>query len=611
VFSLTYIGRELRRRLGRTLLTALGLAVGVGMVIGIISVSQGLDDAQKQVLAPLSSVGTDIVVTRINGTPASSSASTTTTAPDATGGGFRGGGGGGGFFAGGGGGGRNNALNSSDTTALLNDNSNVVTDLSKLGKPGTKFTHDFFLSVSLISFPQEAVGQVSQLAGVTSAVPGLTQQVQHQTGTVPEIVSSIKTGGQTYTQTQRPAPLTDAERQAFQQCLADKGVTIQRRGNGGGGGAGGTGGGGTGGGGGFRGGGGGGGFLFGGGNPAFDDCLPARYKEFNASFTVPLQTIRQTVNPPSTNISNDSYQAAGVDPNNQHAGLITSDQLTSGKWFSKNATTEVLVNDAYMQKQKLKLGAKLPINGTDYTIVGTVKPTLTGETADVYFPLASLQKLAGKQDRVTQIFVTAKNSNDVDKVAAEIKQALPGAEVLTSKQLADQASGSLSDAHKLADNLGGALAFIVLIAAFIIAALLTLSSIGKRVREIGTLRAIGWSKGRVVRQLLGETMGIALIGAVFGLLIGGAVVWAINQSATTLKSTSIGVNGTASGSAAQILGVAQQSAVTTTTTLHASLSGTTLLLGIVFALIGGLIAGLIGSWRAARLAPATALRDIG
>src|SRR6476659_7543599 len=108
------------------------------MVIGIISVSQGLDDAQKQVLAPLSSVGTDIVVTRINGTPASSNASTTTTTPDATGGGFRGGGG------------RNNALNSSDTTALLNDNSNVVTDLSKLGKPGTKFTHDFFLSVSLI-----------------------------------------------------------------------------------------------------------------------------------------------------------------------------------------------------------------------------------------------------------------------------------------------------------------------------------------------------------------------------------------------------------------------------------------------------------------------------
>jgi ABC-type antimicrobial peptide transport system permease subunit len=271
----------------------------------------------------------------------------------------------------------------------------------------------------------------------------------------------------------------------------------------------------------------------------------------------------------------------------------------------------VLVNDAYMQKKNLKLGAKIPINGTDYTIVGTVKPTLTGETADIYFPLATLQNLAGKTGRVTQIFVSAKSSGDVDKVATEIKQALPGAEVLTSKELADQASGSLADAHKLADNLGGALAIIVLIAAFVIAALLTLSSIGKRVREIGTLRAIGWSKGRVVRQLVGETMGIAVIGAAFGLLIGGAVCWAINQSSTTLKSTSIGVPGATSGSAAQILGAAQAQAVTVTTQLHASLSTTTLLLGIVFALIGGLIAGLVGSWRAARLAPAEALRDIG
>jgi ABC-type lipoprotein release transport system permease subunit len=32
---------------------------------------------------------------------------------------------------------------------------------------------------------------------------------------------------------------------------------------------------------------------------------------------------------------------------------------------------------------------------------------------------------------------------------------------------------------------------------------------------------------------------------------------------------------------------------------------------VVFALIGGLLAGLIGGWRAARLAPVVALRDLG
>ena len=64
--------------------------------------------------------------------------------------------------------------------------------------------------------------------------------------------------------------------------------------------------------------------MFGGGNPAFDDCLPQRFQEFQAQFTVPLQTINQVVNPPSTDITNTSYTAAGVDPASPNVGLITA-----------------------------------------------------------------------------------------------------------------------------------------------------------------------------------------------------------------------------------------------------------------------------------------------
>src|SRR5881409_2159080 len=152
MFQLRYVASELRRRAGRTILTALGLAAGVGLVIGIIGVSQGLNDAQAKVLAPLSSVGTDILVTRVVGAQ-STGATATPTASPTTGTGFQSRGGGGGFFLGGGprgaGGADLNALNEQDTADLLNENSSVVTDLAKLGKPGAKFTHDFFLSAKI------------------------------------------------------------------------------------------------------------------------------------------------------------------------------------------------------------------------------------------------------------------------------------------------------------------------------------------------------------------------------------------------------------------------------------------------------------------------------
>src|SRR5512133_2587089 len=64
VFFVSYVFAELRRRRGRTILTASGLAVGVALVISVNALSTGLDRAQAKVLEPLTGVGTDMSVTR-------------------------------------------------------------------------------------------------------------------------------------------------------------------------------------------------------------------------------------------------------------------------------------------------------------------------------------------------------------------------------------------------------------------------------------------------------------------------------------------------------------------------------------------------------------------
>ena len=60
----TYIYRELRRRHRQALLTALGLAVGVGLVVAVTAYAGGVSDAQDEVLHSLYGVGTDITVTQ-------------------------------------------------------------------------------------------------------------------------------------------------------------------------------------------------------------------------------------------------------------------------------------------------------------------------------------------------------------------------------------------------------------------------------------------------------------------------------------------------------------------------------------------------------------------
>jgi putative ABC transport system permease protein len=210
------------------------------------------------------------------------------------------------------------------------------------------------------------------------------------------------------------------------------------------------------------------------------------------------------------------------------------------------------------------------------------------------------------------VLVRADSSADVDTVAQEVQKILPGAQVVTTKALADQVSGSLSDAKKLTDRFGGALAALVLLAAFAIAVLLTLSAVAKRVREIGTLRAIGWSRGRVVRQLLSETMGIGLLGAALGVGLGSLAAVLIGHYSPSLTASRPTVPGQASSTLSRLLNLPSSGASGTEhVALSVPLHPTTLLLGVALALLGGLLAGAVGGMRAARLAPAVALRDLG
>ena len=572
MFYVRYLRNELIRRRTRTLLTTLGLAIGVALVITISSLSRGLDRAQQKTLDPLSSIGTDLTVTLA---PAQNS-----------GGGFGGGGFGG------------------SSRDLLQANQSAITDLSKLGKPGAHFVHDFFLPGTQLTFPQSQVKQIAALPGVARVSSGLMLSAVHQAGTVPKIVARFRTGGQTYRIRRQITPLSPAELTKMQTCLAKAGVsaggfpgagTAPRAGGGRGAGNGSRLGG-------AQGQGSRGGFFS---TPAARKCLPTRLRQFRTQFTTPQQTLQQVIDPPQTNITSTSYSIGGVVPTKPEIGVVTPSLVTQGRFVKHRG--EALVSSSYAARNKLKIGSVLALNGTKLTVVGLVRPPLGGQTADVYIPLGQLQQLAGEKSLVNVVLVRAQDGASVGQVQQEIQQQFPNAQVASSKQVADSIGGSLVDAANLADRLGVALAILAAVAAFLVAVLLTLSSVGKRVRELGTLKALGWTQRLVVRQVAGESLAQGIAGGLIGVGLGVAISAAIGAFGPTLTATSHSGGG---GDSFFGLGQVTTRTVTDTVSLTTPATASMLAIGLAVAVLGGLVAGGAGALRAARLRPADALRQV-
>jgi putative ABC transport system permease protein len=65
MFFVTYLRRELRRRMRQSIFVALGLALGVGLVVTVSAASAGVKTAEGKVLGALYGVGTDVTVTGV------------------------------------------------------------------------------------------------------------------------------------------------------------------------------------------------------------------------------------------------------------------------------------------------------------------------------------------------------------------------------------------------------------------------------------------------------------------------------------------------------------------------------------------------------------------
>jgi len=321
--------------------------------------------------------------------------------------------------------------------------------------------------------------------------------------------------------------------------------------------------------------------------------------------------------PPTPN----SFNVNGVDTSHLSLGPLSAGTVTSGRSLTgADAHSNVAVVDSgYAKTHKLKVGSKVSIAKHSFTVVGIVVQPQSGSPPDVYIPLARAQALAtagpsGKslRNEVNTIYVAATSAADVAAVQAEIKHLLPGDTVTTAASLASQVTGSVSSTAKLANELGRWLSILVLIAAFAVASLLTMAAVSRRVREFGTLKALGWRSSRITAQVLGESVAIGILGGAVGVALGFAGSAIITAVAPPLSATIASATGqrvvSAGGGGARSFSPAALHTVAVP--MSATVTAAAIVAAVVLAIVGALLAGSFGSWRIARLRPADALSRV-
>ncbi|WP_091225907.1 ABC transporter permease [Microbacterium sp. 3J1] len=317
----------------------------------------------------------------------------------------------------------------------------------------------------------------------------------------------------------------------------------------------------------------------------------------------------------------NSFTVLGIDPSLASVGPLASASVTDGRALDDedSGALVALVDATYATTNEIAIGDAIDVGGSQVEVVGTVASgsgsgsDAADTVANVYLPLDTAQELSGAGDVISTVYVQAESADSIDAVQTALAEELPDATVTSQSELASTVSGSLSSATSLITNLGTWLSIIVLAVAVLLSVLLTLSGVSRRTREFGTLKAIGWSDGRVVRQVAGESMIQGLIGGAVGLVLGIAGIVAINLIKPTVAASTAGAGESGPGGMGGGPtggGGMFQTAQAADIVLQAPFTPWVLVAAVGLAVLGGLVAGALGGWRAARLSPAEALRSV-
>ncbi|MGH9731349.1 MAG: ABC transporter permease, partial [Candidatus Acidiferrales bacterium] len=240
-------------------------------------------------------------------------------------------------------------------------------------------------------------------------------------------------------------------------------------------------------------------------------------------------------------ISADFFSTLGVKPILGRAFRTDDDQL--------GAAPVVILGGGFWQRQFGSsagvIGKSLVLNGASYTVAGVVAPTFSfyGQAYDVYIPLGQWSDPSFRDRRIDMSahaigrlkpgVALGQAQADMNDIARNLAVAYPEANKDVGITLVSMKQDIVGNVQPFLLVLLGAVGFVLLIACVNVANLLLARSMG-RSREFAIRAALGASHGRVIRQLLTESVLLSGAGGALGLLL---AFWATHAVLDTLPGT--------------------------------------------------------------------------
>ncbi len=262
------------------------------------------------------------------------------------------------------------------------------------------------------------------------------------------------------------------------------------------------------------------------------------------------------------------FIVAGVDPNSP---AMQHYQLVEGRYVQR--PNEIMLGKAAAATYKLGVGDTVQLLDNRYKVVGVFETGVSYEDSGGGLPLQEVQRLLGRPRAVTFIFVDVHDPSQSAAVVAAINRRFPEARASLSSEFA-QNTNDIQNTMAMTD----AIRFLAMLVGGVVVANTMIMSIYERTREIGTLRAVGWSTWRIIGQVIQESLFLCAIAGLLGSLLGVIFLWFLSQIP--------GLGGY----------------------IAPSWSVNTFAAAIGVALILGLLGGVYPAWRASRLQPVEALR---